>query len=150
MSIVKDYQYGVTSRLEASGTVRVSVPGKAVIHVTAPPEFHGEALGYWSPEELLVAATASCYEITLSAIARRRELKLESAGVHGTGHVTKRDDGRFGFVAIELTVRLEVDPADVAAAEEAARSAERACLVAMALDVPVHVAVTVEATAAVS
>jgi organic hydroperoxide reductase OsmC/OhrA len=150
MSIVKDYQYAVTARLEEEGVTRVTVPGKAVIHVTAPPEFRGGALGFWSPEELLVAAAASCYAITLEAIAERRELTLENIGVHGTGHVTKRDDGRFAFVAIELGVRLETDAADVAGAEKAAHDAERACLVGIALDVPVHVTVTVQAAAGVS
>ena len=134
--------------LGGGGVTRASVPGKAVVHVAAPPEFRGGALGFWSPEER-PARRSGCVllRLTLEAIAERRELTLESVGVHGTGHVTKRDDGRFGFVAIELIVRLETDAADVAAAEKAARDAERACLVAMALDVPAHVAVTVQAAA---
>jgi organic hydroperoxide reductase OsmC/OhrA len=60
------------------------------------------------------------------------------------GHVSQRQDGRFGFVAIELDVRLVTDPEDVEAAERAARRAKDACLVSLALDVPVHVNVTVE------
>ena len=66
--------------------------------------------------------------------------------VSGTGHLTARDDGRFGFVAIELTAAIRTDEhvrrGDGA---RAAKHAGRACLVSMALDVPVHVEAIVEA-----
>jgi organic hydroperoxide reductase OsmC/OhrA len=53
--------------------------------------------------------------------------------------VTGRDDGRFGFVAIELTASIRTDPRLLEAAESAAHQADRACLISMALDIPVHV-----------
>jgi hypothetical protein len=59
--------------------------------------------------------------------------------VSGTGHLTARDDGRFGFVAIELTAAIRTDAQALDAMERAAQYTERACLVSIALDVPVHV-----------
>jgi organic hydroperoxide reductase OsmC/OhrA len=58
--------------------------------------------------------------------------------------LTARDDGRFGFVAIELTAAVQTDAHAVEAMERAAKHAGRACLVSMALDVPVHVDVGVK------
>jgi len=63
--------------------------------------------------------------------------------VSGTGHLTTRDDGRFGFVAIELTVAVRTAELSIEALEKAAHHAERGCLVAMALDIPVHVEIVV-------
>jgi organic hydroperoxide reductase OsmC/OhrA len=63
--------------------------------------------------------------------------------VSGTGHLTARDDGRFGFVAIDLTAVVRTDEHTIDAMERAAKHAGRACLVSTALDVPVHVDVSV-------
>lgn len=114
---------------------------QAHLEVATPPEFRGGIAGVWSPEDLLVASTATCFAVTLGAIAERMEVPLRAVEVTGTGHVSKRDDGRFGFVAIELDVALETSPERVEAAERAAELAEERCLVSMALDIPVHVAV---------
>jgi organic hydroperoxide reductase OsmC/OhrA len=92
----------------------------------------------WSPEDLLVGATAACYTVTLLAVAERQEIELLGLGVEGIGHVELRNDGRFGFVAIELVVTIEVDAADRRAVERAARYANDVCLVGRALDTPVH------------
>ena len=77
--------------------------------------------------------------MTLVAVAERRDLPLYELEVSGTGHVTRRDDGRFGFVAIELTAAIRTAEASVEAMTRTAHYAERACMVSMALDVPVHV-----------
>ena len=49
------------------------------------------------------------------------------------------------LVAIELVANVEVDAADVEIAEKAARYAEDACLITLALDTPVHLELHVEA-----
>jgi organic hydroperoxide reductase OsmC/OhrA len=61
------------------------------------------------------------------------------------GHVGRRDDGRTGFVAVELTPRIRTEPEFVEAAQRTARAAHRACIVTGALDVPVHVVPVVSA-----
>jgi organic hydroperoxide reductase OsmC/OhrA len=143
MSITKDFRYKVGVDWEGDRITNVSSPDKPDLTVATPPEFKNGVAGVWSPEDLLVAAVASCYSVTLVAVAERRELPLHTLHVSGTGHLTGRDDGRFGFVAIELTAVIRTDEPAIEAMERAAKHAGRACLVSMALDVPVHVDVTV-------
>jgi organic hydroperoxide reductase OsmC/OhrA len=143
MSISKDFRYKVGVAWEGDRITTVTSPDKPELTVATPPEFKNGVPGVWSPEDLLVAATASCFTVTLVAVAERRELPLHSLHVSGTGHLTARDDGRFGFVAIELTAVAQTDEHTVEAVEKAAKHAVRACLVSMALDVPVHVDVSV-------
>jgi organic hydroperoxide reductase OsmC/OhrA len=150
MSIVKALRFPVSVQLEHGRLTRAEVSGKPELEVATPPEFPGGIEGVWSPEDLLVTATASCYAVTVVAIAERREIPIYDLRVSGTGHVSKRDDGRFGFVAIELDAEIETDPECIAAMEAVARRAERGCLVGQALDVPVHVGVTVRPAVAVA
>ena len=141
MSIVKALRFPVSVRWRGGRLTGVSAAGKPDLEVATPPEFRGGVAGIWSPEDLLVASAASCYTVTLVAVAERMDVPLRVLEVTGTGHASKRDDGRFGFVAIELDVALETSPERVEAAERAAELAEERCLVSMALDIPVHVAV---------
>lgn len=143
MSITKDFRYKVGVAWEGDRITSVSSPDKPELTVATPPEFKHGVAGVWSPEDLLVASVATCYTVTLVAVAERRELPLHELHVSGTGHLTARDDGRFGFVAIELTVAVRTDEQAVDAVERAAKHAERGCLVTAALDVPVHVEVDV-------
>ncbi len=143
MSTVKALRFPVDVRWRGGRLTAVAAPGKPELEVATPSEFRGGIAGVWSPEDLLVAATASCFAVTLVAIAERIEVPLRALEVMGTGHVSKRDDGRFGFVAIELDVALETVTGRIEAAKRAARLAEERCLVSMALDVPVHVAIDV-------
>jgi peroxiredoxin-like protein len=139
MSISKDFRYKVAVDWEGDRITTVTSPDKPELTIATPPEFKNGVEGVWSPEDLLVAAAASCFSVTLVAVAERRELPLHSLHVSGTGHVSARDDGRFGFVAIELTAAIRTDEQALEAMERAAKHAGRACLVSMALDVPVHV-----------
>lgn len=127
---------------------RASVNGKPDLTVATPPEFRGGVEGVWSPEDLLVAAAATCFTVTLVSVAERRGLPLRALGVHGAGSVTQRPDGRFGFTEIELDVVLATDPGREEDARSAAEAAERSCLVAVSLDTPVHVSLQVRTAAA--
>lgn len=144
MTISKDFRFPVSVRWQGQQLTRVSAPDLDEIDVTVPPEFRGPG-GHWSPEQLLVAAAASCFAVTFAAIADRRGIPIHSLTVTGTGHVGHRDDGRTGFVAVELTPRIRTEPEFVAAANRTARAAHTVCIVTAALDVPVHVAPVVSA-----
>jgi peroxiredoxin-like protein len=146
MSITKDHRYRVGVDWEGDRLTSVFSSGKPELAVATPPEFKGGLAGVWSPEDLLVAAAASCFTVTLVAVLERRDLPLRDLNVTGTGHVTARNDGRFGFVAIELNATVRTDELSLDAVRHAAKYAERACLVTMALDVPVHIDVVVEPT----
>ena len=144
MSVTKDFRFKVGVAWEGGRMTAVSSPEKPELSVATPPEFKNGVAGVWSPEDLLVASVASCYTVTLAAVAERRELPISDLHVSGTGHLTARDDGRFGFVAIELTVAIRTEADAIEAVKRAAMHAERACLVSMALEVPVHVEVVVQ------
>jgi organic hydroperoxide reductase OsmC/OhrA len=145
MNTVKAHRFPVSIQWWEGRLTQASAPGKPPLEVATPPEFKGGLTGVWSPEDLLVTATATSYAVTLLAVAEAKRLTLLDLQVDGIGHVERRKDGRYGFVAIELVANVEVEPADVEAAEKAARHAKEACLVALALDAPVHLELHVEA-----
>jgi peroxiredoxin-like protein len=145
MPTVKAHRFPVSIEWQEGRLTTARSPGKPDLEVATPPEFKGGIPGVWSPEDLLVGATAACYTVTLLAVAERKGIELLGLKVDGTGHVELRNDGRFGFVAIELVATVEVDAADRQAAERAARYAKDVCLVSRALDAPVHLELKVVA-----
>jgi organic hydroperoxide reductase OsmC/OhrA len=145
MSTVKAYRFPVDVDWRGDRVTMATAPGKPGLVVVTPPEFRGGVPGLWSSEDLLVASTASCYALTLVAIAERWSIPLHALHVHGAGHVEKREDGRFAFLAIHLEVRAETDAEHVAALARAAARAEEHCMIGIALDAPLHVAVEIGA-----
>ena len=100
-----------------------------------PPEFGGD-VRVWSPEHLLVSATAACYLETFHAMARKADLAY--------GHPTCRAKGtleREGFTSIELFVELSVAEADGARAQKLLLDAKSRCFVANTLKCPVELRV---------
>jgi organic hydroperoxide reductase OsmC/OhrA len=148
MPSTRTYTFPVEVGWAGGRLTRVSVAGKPELQVATPPDFQGGIPGVWSPEDLLVAATATCYLVTLVGIAERRSVPLRALGVRAAGEVAQRPDGRFGFVYIDLDVRLETDPGYETDARSAAKAAERSCLIAASLDTAVLVALDVRAVAA--
>jgi organic hydroperoxide reductase OsmC/OhrA len=142
-AMLKDYRFTVHTHRPTRRLVTVESEAKPTIAVATPPEFRDGVAGVWSPEDLLVAATASCYALTLSAIAERRSLPVWDLSVFGAGHVSRRADNVFGFIVVELAVELTTDEGCEALAEKAARIAERGCIVNDALKVPVEVELTI-------
>jgi organic hydroperoxide reductase OsmC/OhrA len=147
MSTLKDFRYEVSASTLPRRRVRLTSEGKAALEAATPPEFRGGTPGIWSPEDLLVAAVTSCYSLTLEAIAAHRGVELRGVEVRGVGHVTRRAEGRVGFVVIELAVDLAVAPGSEHEAERAAHSAKQACLVAHALEIPIELELNVHTPA---
>jgi organic hydroperoxide reductase OsmC/OhrA len=143
MAVFKEMQFPVSVRWRGGRLATTTSTGKEPIEVATPPEFRGGLAGYWSPEDLLVASVASCFTLTLAAVAEKGEVPLLDATVTATGHLSHRDDGRFGFVAIEIDATLETIPSGEQTVRRAARVAEERCLVSQALDIPVHLGLTV-------
>jgi organic hydroperoxide reductase OsmC/OhrA len=145
MSVMKEMQFPVSIRWRGGRVAHAHARGKDGLELATPPEFRNGLAGYWTPEDLLVTSAASCFALTLAAIAERHEAPLLDATVTATGHMSRRDDGRFGFTVIEVDAALETTPGGEDSVRRAAEEAERCCLVSLALDVPVHVAVRIEA-----
>lgn len=147
MSILKEFRYQVSAEWRGGPAVKMQAPGKPDLEIVTPPEFRGGVAGVWSPEDLLLGAAASCYALTIGAVAEHLGVKLLGLDVRGTGHLVKRDNGRFGFVAIELTVDMTTEAEQALSAENVAARAREICIVTLALDVPIHVDVAVHAPA---
>ena len=127
---------------------RAAARGKPELEVATPPVFPGGIEGVWSPEDLLVAAAATCFVVTLVAVAEKRELSLLGIEVAASGRLGGREDGRYGFISVELTAAIETLAGSEELAESVARSAERNCLIAASLDVPVDLKVDIRSTRA--
>ena len=149
MTTYREFQFPVSIRWRGGRLARADATEKESLEIATPPEFRDGIAGYWSPEDLLVAATASCFALTLAAVAERRGVPLLDVSIGATGHMGRRQNGRLGFTVIELTAAIETLPGDEEAVAVAAKLAQEHCLVEHALDVPVRVAVDVTAVAAV-
>jgi peroxiredoxin-like protein len=144
MSIIKTLRFPASVEWQGGRLTRASAPEKPPLRVATPPEFRGGVPGVWSPEDLLVAAAASCFVVTLVAVAERSGVELTAVRVDGAGHVERGPDGLHGFTVIELTATVEAD-ADPGLIERLASKAEAACIVSRALDVPVHLTLEIPA-----
>ena len=138
MSTLKDFRFRVDASPLPRRRVRLTSEGKCPLEAATPPEFRGGIPGMWTPEDLLVASIASCYALTLDAVAQRRQVALHQVEIEAIGHVTRRAEGRIGFVVIELRVDLTVDAGCEDDGQHAPRDAHRTCLVSHALEIPVE------------
>ena len=129
----------------AGRLTQTTAAGKPDLTVATPPEFKHGIPGVWSPEDLLVASVASCYAVTLLAVVERRGVPLRTLDVAARGRVGQRSTGPFAFTEIELEVELVTDAGFEEEATLACEAAERDCLIAASLDVPVRLDLDVRA-----
>jgi organic hydroperoxide reductase OsmC/OhrA len=136
MGMAKVHRYEVHTRTTDDRRVALESSGKGTLRVATPPDFRGGVRGTWSPEELLVGSLATCFQLTLVAIAQRAEVPLREVEVNATGHVEGKA-GRYQFIAIELDVHAITDPEREADVREVADLARERCIVESALKTPV-------------
>lgn len=121
------------------GKSKAYVSAEAVplaLQFSAPPEFNGER-GRWTPEHLLVAATASCLAATFRSMAEHSKFEFISLHVDAAGTLEKSEDG-FHFSRIVLRPRLGViRDDDRERAVKLLQKAERSCLVTRSLQTEV-------------
>jgi len=146
----KEFHFPLTIRWLDGPRVVVRVEEKHDVEIASPPVFRGTDPTVWSPEDLFVAAAASCLAVTLQGIAARQNLPLHRLEVAGDGTVGMRSDGRFGFTRVDLRLEIETDAGEEKRALEIAHKAEEGCLVTVSLDCPVETTVDVRAATATS
>ena len=117
---------------------RVAVAGKPDLLGTADPAFHGEP-GRHNPEELLVAALASCHMLFYLSLCARHGIAVVRYAdeAEGTLAVDPAGGGRFQEVVLRprVAVALGTDPGPAAALH--ARAAEL-CFIARSCSFPVR------------
>jgi organic hydroperoxide reductase OsmC/OhrA len=140
MTVVKTHRFPVAVRRHEHGSVRVQAPGKPELRAATPPEFRGSHAGLWSPEELLGASVASCFAVTLDAVAEHMHVPLRDVDIRTSINV-ERVEGRYVVTHVDVTAIVETDPGQVDRVREAAERAERRCLITSALECPVRIRV---------
>lgn len=88
--------------------------------------------------DFFVAAAASRLAVTFTGLAARAGLNYTALAVDGDGVAGMREDGRFGFARLALSITIETQPTDAQQARELAQKAEDTCLVSASLDLPVE------------
>jgi len=116
---------------------RARTGGGQALEIATPPIFPSGMEGFWSPEDMVVGAAASCFVLTLVAACESRSLPLHELRVNGVGHLSKRS-GRTAFDRIDLTVTAETAGDRVEDLRRVAEHVERGCIVAGALAVPLR------------
>jgi organic hydroperoxide reductase OsmC/OhrA len=145
VTVVKAHRFPVAVRRHEHGSVRVQAPGKPELRAATPPEFRGAHPGQWSPEELLGASVASCFAVTLDAVAEHMHVPLRDVDIRTSINV-ERVEGRYVVTHVDVTAIIETDPGQVDRAREAAERAEQRCLITTALECPVRIRVDAGAT----
>jgi organic hydroperoxide reductase OsmC/OhrA len=143
MSIFKSHRYGVRTEWHDGKRVTVSAPGKPVLDAALPSDFKNGVPGVWSPEELLIASLATCFELTMIAVAQYRDVPLHDVRVDATGHV-ERKGYLYRLILLELDVHAETDVGRRGDIEHIVHVAHEGCLVGNALDVPVRIDVSID------
>jgi organic hydroperoxide reductase OsmC/OhrA len=137
----KEIHFPLTVEWLGGRQVAAQVEGKPAIEITPPPVFRGTDPATWSPEDFLVAAAASCLAVTFTGLAAKAGLAYTELHVDADGVCGRRNDGRFGFTHLLLTVKIETD--DTVKARQLAEQAEENCLVSASLDLPVETVIEV-------
>jgi osmotically inducible protein OsmC len=91
-----------------------------------------EAQGQTSPEELLAAAHATCYAMSLSNVLAKAGTPPEQLEVEATSGLERSEAG-LRIASMRLSVAARYEGADEAGLDEAARQAEESCPVSRAL-----------------
>ena len=119
---------------------KVGVP----VFFSAPPEFGGTP-GFWSPEQLLVLAANSCFMSTLMALAHHSQLTLVGYRAQAEGRLEKVAGQGYRMTEIVIQpVATVLSDEGIALAQRLLEKAERVCIVANALKVPIRVDARVE------
>ena len=124
----KQFIYGnsVTWQGEKKGVLSSS--DKPDVQIATPPEFKGHP-GFWSPEDLFVAAINSCIMTTFLYYAQKNNLKLSDYRSDAQGIIEMQD---FKLIFTEVRVNPEVVVSleeDLDKAKELINKAEAACLI---------------------
>ena len=142
----ESHRYCVRTEWRGRPEVVLASPGKPNLEVARSTEFPDGVPDVWSPEELLIASLATCFELTLRSIAGSKGVPIQAVRVDATGHVERRRH-RYRVVLVELDAHVETETGREPEIERIAELASEACLVANALDIPVRLSMSTVALA---
>ena len=121
-----EYEVRVDWTHERNGNLLVE--GKPLIEVSTPPEFGGPE-GYISPEDLFVAAAASCMMTTFVTFSHKLRFEYKSFSCVAKGTLGRVEKG-FQFTKMHIKATVAVGDEDLKKkAERALELAGKYCLV---------------------
>jgi len=116
----------------------ISSEGKADLETSSPPEFKGDP-GFWTPEDMFVAAVNLCTLMTFVAFAQRKELDFVSYESAAEG-LLEFVEGRYRFTEVILHPHLVLkSESDIGRARQILDDAHKGCLVTNSLTASVKV-----------
>jgi organic hydroperoxide reductase OsmC/OhrA len=140
------HHYDAMLTWPGSGPAALGSEGRPTIAGGPPPEFDGERT-WWSPEHLLLSSLNLCLQATFEAFARREGVHVESYRSHASGTLAPVAGG-LGFTYLALDIDIAARPQDERRVRDLMSTAKHHCIVARALNAPVHMTVTVKPAAA--
>jgi osmotically inducible protein OsmC len=117
---------------EGSGQVELSSSKVGTFDVNFPKRAADDAGGVTSPEELIAAAHAACFAMSLSNEIGKAGGTPQALDVTAAVTLGQNETG-LSITRITLTVRGEVEGLDAAGFEQAAQAAKAGCPVSKAL-----------------
>jgi organic hydroperoxide reductase OsmC/OhrA len=133
---------GTSSYAKYGRQYRTVIEGKPDLQGSAAPAFRGEAEKH-NPEDLFLAAIASCHMLTYLALCARHRINVLTYedNASGTLSLDAKGGGRFEVVVLHpaVTIAPGVDVAgDVAKATELHHKAHELCFIASSCSVPIR------------
>jgi organic hydroperoxide reductase OsmC/OhrA len=116
----------------------ISFDGKPDIQGSSDPAFRGDASRH-NPEELLVAALASCHMLWYLHLCSAAGIVVTAYSDQAQGEMIETADGGGQFVTVTLAPQVRIDA--VSDADQAAalhRRAHELCFIARSVNFPVH------------
>lgn len=126
--VYKVFRYGSEVCWGAGRRGRVCSSGKPEFEISSPPEFKGDP-GFWTPEDLFVAAINACIMMTFLAYAQHKGLELAEYESEAEG-VLENVEGKLRFTEITVRPHVVVKSGEaVSLAREIMDTAHRNCFV---------------------
>lgn len=139
------HHYDALLTWPGDGPAALGSEGRPPIAGGAPPEFDGEP-GRWSPEHLLLSSLNLCLQATFEALARKARLHVDSYKSQASATLGPVPGG-LGFTYLALEIRIVAQPGDETRVRDLMTTAKHHCIVARALNPPVHMSVQVTSPA---
>lgn len=134
---------GTRSYASYTRQFRVAMPKKPVLVGSADPAFRGDPSRH-SPEELLVAAVASCHMLSYLALCARHRIDVLAYSDSAAGRMTATSEaGRFDEIVLHPRVAVAAG-GDVALARTLHERAHESCYIASSCSFPIRCEPTIE------
>lgn len=115
----------------------LSAPGKETLRGSSDPQFRGDASA-WNPEELLVAALASCHMLSYLHLCATHSVEVAEYQDAPEGTMELAPEGGGRFTRVVLRPKVLIASGDVEVARRLHDEAHHQCFIASSVNFPVR------------